>query len=146
MLASLGDSLLGETGFSVAQSRGASAVAVLRTSTVYQASDGVHDRERVRVAVQLHDASGNSAVLRAGLSVTLELSGASTTLSASCSLHTVASGLATCTRSVPGSWFSATAGSASAAVKVTYAGVSGAGATSTTAAAPAAAPAADLNA
>ena len=129
LLASVHTAGLGAAGFSVAAARAASVAAVLRTPTVYEASDGVHDRERVRVAVQLRDASGNSAVLHAGLGVALELSGASATLSAACSLHAVASGLATCTRSVPGSWFSASAGSASAVVKVTYAGVSGAVAT-----------------
>ena len=116
VLASLGDSLLGETGFSVAQSRGASAVAVLRTSTVYQASDGVHDRERVIVAVQLRDGEGNTKVLTSGLAVTLVVTGASA-LSTSCGGVDAPEGRLTCKHSLPTSWFSSAAGSATAAVE-----------------------------
>ena len=48
---------------------------MLRTATVYRASDRVNDRERVIVAVQLRDGGGNSEVLGTGLVVTLRATG-----------------------------------------------------------------------
>ena len=53
LLAHLGGSLLGETSFSLTQTRAASAAVVLRTATVYETSDGVNDRDQLVVAVQL---------------------------------------------------------------------------------------------
>ena len=75
-----------QPGFSGALSRAASAIVVLRTPTVYERSEGVKDRDRVIVAVQLHDSAGNTKVLASGLSVKLFATGGaeSATLSTGC--------------------------------------------------------------
>ena len=107
----------GSTSFSVASSRAASINVVLRTQLVYRVSDGVRDRDRVIVTMQLRDATGNSVVLRTGLQVTLQLVGLSP-VTGGCSLDSEATGLATCARSVPDNWFS-TASDTTASVSVT---------------------------
>ena len=122
--ASLDDASLGTTAaFSVGAARAASVAAVLRTPTVYRASDGVNDRDEVIVATQVRDAGGNSQVLRTGLSVVLQLDavGGPATQSTTCSVAAT-SGLATCALSVPDSWFGAAAGAATATVRVEYTG------------------------
>jgi hypothetical protein len=120
----LGDELA-SASYTVARSEAVALEAVLRTSTVYRSSDGVHDRNSVMVAIQVRDASGNSRVLTSGLSVKLTLSDdalSASTASASCSVDST-TGLGSCEVEVPSGWFSeAATGSASATVALSYSG------------------------
>ena len=118
--ASLDNEQLGSASFAAAAPQASAVAVVLRTATVYAASDGVNDRDKVVVAVQLRDGSGNSAVHQTGLVVELKLTGSST-LDATCSADG-ASGLATCSVAVSSGWFGSSAGSASAEVNVKYGG------------------------
>ena len=85
-------------------------------------SDGVNDRSEVIVSVQLSDSEGNTRVERSGLDLRLKLSSAGQETSTSCGVASD-SGLATCRRSVPSSWFSSSStGSASATLQLKYNG------------------------
>jgi hypothetical protein len=105
--------------FTVAAAPATSATAVLRTSTVFQGSDGVDDRNIVMAAVQLRDAANNTRISTSGLAVRLYLAD-TTTASATCTLDYTSGGLYTCSLTVPAGWFGAAAGSASAEVRVEY--------------------------
>ena len=86
--------------------RATDARVAMRSSTVYARSDGVNDRDRVLLSVQLLDDFGNTAVSHDGLQVTMRLNlvGDSAQLSSACSIDTT-SGLGTCVRIVPQAWF-----------------------------------------
>ena len=74
LLAMLGGAPFGTAGFSIEPGQAVSAAAVLRTPTVYERSDGVHDRDVILVAVQLRDGAGSTQVSTTGLRVALYLS------------------------------------------------------------------------
>ena len=110
------------TGFTVEALRVASVRSVLRTPTVYKVSDGVHDRDRVRVAIQAFDANGSTEVLKNGLVVALTVSkpGESSSVVQDCPAPAYATGMATCEAPLPASWFGPSEGSANAIVALRY--------------------------
>ena len=120
--ASIGATQLGQAAFTSTAAQVESVRAVLRTPVVYPRSDGVRDRDRVIVALQVRDAAGNSQVLRTGLSATLTLTQGASSSAATCTIAAV-SGLATCIAPVPAAWFSMSVGSASAQLEIGYSGL-----------------------
>ena len=122
--ASLHGLVLAQSSVTQRRLRATDARVVLRTTAVYARSDGVNDRERVLVSVQLLDGLGNTAVSPDGLQVTmvLTLAGSATQLSSACTIDAT-SGLGTCAHSVPQTWFvQEAARSLSASVSVAYRG------------------------
>ena len=122
---SLGGANLAQSSYAVGHAEATQLRAVLRTAHAYAPSDGYHDRNAVLVAFQLSDAEGNTAVERSGLAVRLVLTnmaiGGSTETSSNCPSPDAASGLATCSCTVPAGWFStAAAGTVSARLEVRY--------------------------
>ena len=110
--------------FSVGPLRVASVRSVLRTPTVYEPSDRMHDRERVIVAIQAFDASGSTEVLKSGLSVTVTLSKAGeSSVVQGCAQPAFATGMATCYAQLPAGWFNPSGvGSADVMVALRYSG------------------------
>ena len=122
---SLAGTGLAQSSYAVGHAEATQLRAVLRTVHAYTLSDGYHDRNAVLVAFQLSDAEGNTAVERSGLAVRLVLTnvaaGDSAETSSSCPSTDAASGLATCSCTVPASWFSTVAeGSVSVRLEVSY--------------------------
>ena len=122
---SLGGANLAQSSYAVGHAEATQLRAVLRTAHAYAPSDGYHDRNAVLVAFQLSDAEGNTAVERSGLAVRLVLTnvaiGGNTETSSNCPSPDAASGLATCSCTVPAGWFSTVAaGSVSARLEVRY--------------------------
>ena len=122
---SLAGTGLAQSSYAVGHAEATQLRAVLRTAHAYALSDGYHDRNAVLVAFQLSDAEGNTAVERSGLAVRLVLTNAAAGISAeassSCPSPNAASGLATCSCTVPASWFSTVAaGSVSVRLEVSY--------------------------
>ena len=118
---SLAGTSLANAAYSVGTAEATQLRAVLRSSSVYDASDGENDRNQVVVAAQLSDAAGNTAFKRSGLSLTLALqSNGGYETSAGCSVAQM-TGRATCRCTVPSAWFSTSAaGSAIATLRVSY--------------------------
>ena len=123
---SLGGANLAQSSYAVGHAEATQLRAVLRTAHAYAPSDGYHDRNAVLVALQLSDAEGNTAVERSGLAVRLVLTnmaigGNAEETSSNCPSPDAASGLATCSCTVPAGWFSTVAaGSVSARLEVRY--------------------------
>jgi hypothetical protein len=122
---SLAGASLAQSSYAVGHAEATQLRAVLRTAHAYALSDGYHDRNAVLVAFQLSDAEGNTAVERSGLAVRLVLTnmatGGNAETSSNCPSPDAASGLATCSCTVPAGWFStAAAGSVSARLEVYY--------------------------
>ena len=122
---SLAGASLTQSSYAVGHAEATQLRAVLRTAHAYALSDGYHDRNAVLVAIQLSDAEGNTAVERSGLAVRLVLTNTATgggaEVSSNCPGPDAASGLATCSCTVPAGWFStAAAGTVSARLEVRY--------------------------
>ena len=122
---SLAGTGLAQSSYAVGHAEATQLRAVLRTAHAYALSDGYHDRNAVLVAFQVSDAEGNTAVERSGLAVRLVLTnvaaGVSEETSSSCPSPDAASGLATCSCTVPAGWFSTVAeGSVSVRLEVSY--------------------------
>ena len=122
---SLAGTGLAQSSYAVGHAEASQLRAVLRTAHSYALSDGYHDRNAVLVAFQVSDAEGNTAVERSGLAVRLVLTnaaaGVSAEASSSCPSPNAASGLATCSCTVPAGWFSTVAaGSVSVRLEVSY--------------------------
>ena len=122
---SLAGTGLAQSSYAVGHAEATQLRAVLRTAHAYALSDGYHDRNAVLVAFQVSDAEGNTAVERSGLAVRLVLTnvaaGDSAETSSGCPRPDAASGLATCSCTVPASWFSTVAvGSVSVRLEVSY--------------------------
>ena len=113
---------LKQASYRFSEAAATSLRSVLRTPEVYATSDGVNDRNEVIVSVQLSDSEGDTRVEHSGLELRLKLSSAGQETSTSCGVASD-SGLATCRRSVPSSWFSSSStGSASATLELKYNG------------------------
>ena len=121
---SLAGTGLAQSSYAVGHAEATQLRAVLRTAHAYALSDGYHDRNAVPVAFQLSDAEGNGRrALRAMVRLVLTNVAAdvSEETSSSCPSPNAASGLATCSCTVPAGWFSTeAAGSVSVRLEVSY--------------------------